>query len=138
MAAVTNFFKNIAMNPMETIEFVVPVILLISGLWAALYAPLGGTLAERASQGQQAWAVGLGIAHLLLALPLLYAVIWKNWPQSLKTRRLLSFGCFLLLMFYGFAGLFVNGLHRISWVSAFGLAVIAGVCHIRLKWDYDA
>lgn len=138
MAVVVTFFKSIATHPMETIEFVVPIVLLLSGLWATLYVPFGNTIVGRASDDNPMFAVLLGAGHLALAIPLLYATIAKRWERSLSIRRWLSFVSFLLLAFYGIAGILVNGLERISWISSLGFAVIAAVCHIRLRWDYNA
>lgn len=138
MAAIVRFFKSIATNPMETIEFVVPVVLLLSGIWAGFYAPHADSLAKRLSSGDIIMAYTMGFAHLAIALPLLYSILHKTWAKGIKVRRWISFICFLLFMFYGIAGVIVHGLDRISWLSSFAFAVISAVSHIRLRWDENA
>ena len=135
MARVVNFFKGIATHPMETIEFVVPLLLFLSGLWATFYAPYADIPTLQQKAGSTTWMISaFGILQLALAIPLLYSIAHKSWTKGIKLRRWLSFVCFFLLLFYGITGVLVNGLDKISWLSSFGFAVIAGVCHVRLKW----
>lgn len=137
MARVVNFFKGIATHPMETIEFVVPLLLFFSGLWATCYAPYADIPTLRDKPNSTPWLIAIfGVIQLTLAGPLLYAIAHKTWTTGIKLRRWLSFVCFVLLLFYGITGVLVNGLDRISWLSSFGFAVIAGVCHVRLRWEH--
>lgn len=130
------FFLSVAKHPMETIESVVAFVLSITGLWllSPWFEPASSTTAE-ITNGSHVIPSVFGFLEIFLAVPLIYSLFNQKWHYGLRVRKTISLLCFILFVFYGTSGLLLNHLHRITWVSAFGFAVISAVAHLRLQLD---
>lgn len=133
------FFKAIAKRPMEAIETIVALILFLTGVWflTPWYTPNPGASSQVTIVDGITLATVFGIIQILMAGPMLYALIRAKWSMRMRIRRFVTFTSFLLLTFYGISGVVLFGTQRLSWVQTFGLALISAVCHLRLKWEMD-
>lgn len=137
-----HFFKAIAKRPMEAIEAIVASVLFLSGAWfmTPWYTPTPGASTQVKIFGIVTIAMIFGTVQVLMAGPLLYALLKEKWPRRRQVRRFVTFTCFLLLTFYGLSGMLGSillGTHRLTWLSSMALALISAVCHVRLKWEMD-
>lgn len=120
---------------MEAVETLVALMLFITGLW--LLSPfynvensaVGGVTASRMI------TLAFGLLQVFMIVPMLYALARFGWPKRQRVRRLITFTSFVLLLFYGFSGILLYGLSRVTWISTFTLALIMGVAHIKLKLE---
>ena len=120
---------------MEAVEAIIAMTVLIIGLWfiSPFYRPstsVSAKIWESASVAEYT-----GLAQALVAAILLLALVRKGWAIRQTVRRLTTFAIFVLYLFYGFSSTMILGLGRVSWVATFALSLIAGVAHIRLKWE---
>jgi hypothetical protein len=134
-----HFFKAIAKRPMEAIESIVALILFLTGLWflTPWYQPNPGASSSLKIVDGITLAMLFGTIQVLMAGPMLYALLRERWPRRQQIRRIVTFTSFILLTFYGFSGVILFGTQRLSWLQTFGLALISAVCHLRLKWEMD-
>jgi hypothetical protein len=133
------FFKSIAKRPMEAIESIIAFILFLTGIWfmTPWYTPNPGAASQLKIIDGITLSILFGTVQILMAGPMLYALLRKKWPRRQQVRRIVTFTSFLLLTFYGFSGVILFGTQRLSWLQTFGLALISAVCHLRLKWEMD-
>lgn len=139
MTSPITFFKAIAKRPMEAIESIVALVLFLTGLWflTPWYQPNPGASSSLKIVDGITLAMVFGTIQVLMAGPLLYALLRETWPRRQRVRRFVTFTSFCLLTFYGLSGVILFGTQRLSWVQTFGLALISAVCHLRLKWELD-
>lgn len=124
---------------MEAIESVIALVLFLTGAWfiSPWYSPTPGASSSLELTHGITLAMVFGTIQVLMAGPLLYALLREKWPRRQRVRRFVTFTCFCLLLFYGISGMVLFGTHRLSWLQTFGLALISAVCHLRLKWELD-
>lgn len=134
-----SFFKAIAKRPMEAIETIIALVLFLTGLWflSPWFTPTPGASSQLKIVDGITLSMVFGTIQVLMAGPLLYALIRETWPRRQQVRRFVTFTCFCLLTFYGLSGVILFGTQRLSWLQTFGLAFISAVCHLRLKWEMD-
>jgi hypothetical protein len=134
-----HFFKAIAKRPMEAIESIVALILFLTGVWflTPWYTPNPGASSQLKIVDGITLAAVFGTIQVVMAGPMLYALLRERWPRRQQIRRVVTFTSFILLTFYGFSGVILFGTQRLSWLQTFGLAAISAVCHLRLKWEMD-
>lgn len=139
MTTPIHFFKAVAKRPMEAIESIIALILFLTGLWflSPWYTPNPGASSSLKIVGNLTLAMLFGTIQVIMAGPLLYALLRERWPRRQQVRRFVTFTCFCLLLFYGISGMVLFGTQRLSWLQTFGLAFISAVCHLRLKWEMD-
>lgn len=122
---------------MEAVETLVALMLFLSGLYIITPSfELSGSAVAEISQSN-AVPLLLGISQMLLAVPLLYALLNFGWPLRQKVRRAVTFAAFILLLFHGYAQVIFFGVTKITWTMTFTLALIMGVAHLHLKWEID-
>lgn len=122
-------------RPTEAIEGIIAFAVTLVGLWflSPYYKP-------STSVSAQAWANGtvpqiIGAFQALVGVVLLFALVRKGWARRQTVRRQTTFAIFILYLFYGFSSTIILGMGRVSWIATFALAFIAGVVHLRLKWE---
>jgi hypothetical protein len=138
MTTPMHFFKAIAKRPLEAIESTIALILFATGAWflSPWYQPNPGA-SSSLKIGGITLAMLFGIIQVIMAGPMLYALLRESWPRRQQVRRIVTFTSFCLLTFYGLSGVILFGTQRLSWLQTFGLAAISAVCHLRLKWELD-
>lgn len=135
MSRLVKFATAVAEKPTEAIEAIIGTAVLLVGLW--FISPF-----YKASESVAAtiWESShipeyIGGAQAIAASFLLFALARKNWNKRQAVRRMTTFAIFVLYLFYGFSSTIILGLGRVSWIASFALALIAGVVHLRLKWE---
>lgn len=135
MSRLAKFATAVAEKPTEAIEAIIGMAVLLVGLW--FVSPL-----YKASESVAAmiWESShipeyIGGGQVVIASFLLLALMRKNWNKRQAVRRMTTFAIFILYLFYGFSSTIILGLGRVSWIASFALALIAGVVHLRLKWE---
>jgi hypothetical protein len=120
---------------MSAVEVVVASAVLLSGLWfiSPFYNPEMSTSAQILESELTPRLIG--ILHIIFAGSVLVAMFVRDWAWRPFVRRWGAFGIFVLYMFYGFSGILMLGLGRVSWISTFAVALIAALIHIKLRWE---
>lgn len=122
----------IATHPMKAVEIVIVSILFFSGLW--LLSPLsvdGGTAGQ--ASGDYRIAVVLGIFQVVMGL-LYYYALWKPIGKRYFVRNWINMAYFCLFLFYAIAQFLLTGFTNVRWITTLGIALIAGIAHLRYKW----
>ena len=135
MSRLVRLVTGVAEKPTEAIEYIVGMAVFLVGLWflTPYYQPttsVQSQIWENAHIPQYTGAVQSVIAGLLL-----FALVRKSWTRRQTVRRLTTFAIFVLYLFYGLSSTIILGMGRVSWIATFALAFIAGVAHLRLKWE---
>jgi hypothetical protein len=78
-----------------------------------------------------------GVLQLGLGGTWIYAIFNKDKPWSVKVRKNCAMLMFLIYMFYGFSGVILEGITRVSWLSTFSIALIAGIKYLWLSTRDD-
>lgn len=135
MSRLVSFARTAAERPLEVIEGILASATFLVGLWfiSPFYHPA-------TSVGAQAWQSGqipqvIGAVQTVLALIFLFALFRTKWAKRQTVRRQMTFVLFILYLFYAFTSTIILGFGRVSWVNTYALALIAGVTHLRLKWE---
>lgn len=135
MSRLVKYARTAAEKPTEAIEAIIGLSVTLVGFWfvSPFYKP-----AESVSA--QAWANGtipqwIGAFQTVLGVLLLVALVRKGWARRQMIRRQTTFAIFILYLFYGLSSTIILGLGRVSWITTYALALIAGVVHLRLKWE---
>jgi Ca2+/Na+ antiporter len=135
MSRLVRYARTASENPTETIEAIIATAVTLVGLWfiSPFYKP-------SESVSAQAWANGtipqwIGGFQTLVGATLLFALVKKNWTKRQTVRRQATFAIFILYLFYGLSSTIILGMGRVSWIATYALALIAGVVHLRLKWE---
>ncbi|XAO35348.1 hypothetical protein SEA_FRANCOB_179 [Streptomyces phage Francob] len=135
MSRLVNLVEGVAKKPTEAIEYIIGTAVLLVGLWfiSPFYTP-------STSVQSQIWENAhipqyTGMVQAAIAAMLLFALVRKNWAKRQTVRRVTTFAIFVLYLFYGFSSTIILGMGRVSWIATFALAFIAGVAHLRLKWE---
>lgn len=135
MSRLMNFVRAVAEKPTEAIEGIIATAVTLVGLWFVSPFYKAST-----SVSAQAWASGtipqyIGAAQTIVGALLLFALVRKSWARRQAIRRQTTFAIFILYLFYGLSSTIVLGMGRVSWIATYALALIAGVAHLRLKWE---
>lgn len=135
MSRLVRLVTGVAEKPTEAIEYIIGMAVFLVGLWflTPYYQPttsVQSQIWENAHIPQYTGAVQSVIAGLLL-----FALVRKSWTRRQTVRRLTTFAIFVLYLFYGLSSTIILGMGRVSWIATFALAFIAGVAHLRLKWE---
>lgn len=135
MSRLVRLVTGVAQKPTEAIEYIIATAVFLVGLWflSPYYKPstsVQSQIWENAHVPQFTGAVQSVIAAFLL-----FALVRKSWARRQTVRRLTTFAIFVLYLFYGFSSTIILGMGRVSWISTYALALIAGVAHLRLKWE---
>lgn len=135
MSRLVRYARAAAERPTEFIEGIIGIAVTLVGLWYVSPFYKAST-----SVSAQAWANGtipeyIGASQTVLGVLLLFALARKGWARRQAVRRQTTFAIFILYLFYGFSATIVLGMGRVSWIATFALALIAGVAHLRLKWE---
>lgn len=135
MSRLVRFARAAAEKPMEAVEVILALAVFLSGFWLVgpFYSPADSVSAEILESATIPHI--LGILHLTMSAPLLYALARLDWLKRQFVRRWATFSIFILYLFYGFSGIAVLGFERPSWLTTLAVALIAGVAHVRLKWE---
>lgn len=135
MSRLVKLARAASEKPTEAIEFIIATAVTLVGIWfvSPYYKPADSVSA-------QAWANGtipqwIGAFQTVLGLLLLFALVKKSWARRQAIRRQTTFAIFILYLFYGLSSTIILGLGRVSWITTYALAFIAGVVHLRLKWE---
>jgi len=135
MSRLVNLARSVAEKPTEAVEYIIGLAVLLVGLWffTPYYKPatsVQSQIWESANIPQYTGGVQAIVAGLLL-----FALVRKKWARRQMVRRQTTFAIFVLYLFYGFSSTIILGMGRVSWIATFALALIAGVAHLRLKWE---
>ncbi|QNN99248.1 hypothetical protein SEA_FAUST_171 [Streptomyces phage Faust] len=135
MSRLVRFARAVAEKPTEAIEGIIAMAVTLVGIW--FISPF---YKATTSVSAQAWANGtipqyIGAFQAVVGAILLFALVKKSWARRQAARRLTTFAIFILYLFYGLSSTIILGLGRVSWIATFALALIAGVAHLRLKWE---
>jgi Ca2+/Na+ antiporter len=135
MSRLIDFARATSEKPLEVIEGILGFASILTGLWflSPYYIP-------STSVGAEAWQSGfipqvIGAVQAILALVFLFALFRTKLRGRRTIRRIMTFSFFVLYLFYAFTSTIILGLGRVSWINTFALAFIAGVAHLRLKWQ---
>lgn len=135
MSRLVRFARAVAEKPTEAIEGIIATAVTLVGIWfvSPYYKP-------SVSVSAQAWANGtvpqwIGAFQAIVGAVLLFALVRKGWTRRQAVRRQTTFAIFILYLFYGLSSTIILGLGRVSWIATYALALIAGVVHLRLKWE---
>jgi hypothetical protein len=129
------FARTIAEKPIETIEGIVSIAVLLVGFWyiSPFYHPVNSVQAQITESANIPQI--LGVAQIVMAIVLLFALFRPNFKKSKLLRSWMTFSIFILYLFYGLSSVFILGMGRVTWVHTFALALISGTAHLRLKWE---
>lgn len=135
MSRLMRFVRTAAEKPTEVIEGIIALAVTLVGLW--FISPF---YKASTSVSAQIWENGhipqyTGAAQSVVGALLLFALVRKGWARRQAVRRQTTFAIFILYLFYGFSSTLILGMGRVSWIATFALALIAGVTHLRLKWE---
>jgi hypothetical protein len=135
MSRLVKFARAASEKPTDAIEGILSVAVTLVGLWF-----LSPFYKASTSVSAQAWANGeipryIGAFQAVVGIVLLFALVRKGWARRQAVRRQTTFAIFILYLFYGLSATIILGLGRVSWIATFALALIAGVVHLRLKWE---
>lgn len=135
MSRLVRFAKGVSERPTEAIESVIATAVLLVGLWfiSPFYEPSTSVQSQIWENAYIPQVTG-GIQAMVSGL-LLFALVRKSWAKRQAIRRQTTFAIFILYLFYGLSSAMILGMGRVSWVATFALALIAGVAHLRLKWE---
>lgn len=135
MSRLVRFARAVSEKPTEAIEGIIALAVTLVGLWfiSPFYKPSDSVSA-------QAWASGtipqyIGAFQTVVGATLLFALVRKGWARRQTIRRMTTFVIFILYLFYGLSSTIILGMGRVSWIATYALALIAGVAHLRLKWE---
>jgi hypothetical protein len=135
MSKLMKFARATSERPLEAIETIIGIAVLLVGLWfvSPFYKPSESVAAAIWESNHIPEYIG-GVQAVVASF-LLFALARKNWDKRQAIRRMTTFAIFVLYLFYGFSSTIILGLGRVSWIASFALALIAGVVHLRLKWE---
>lgn len=116
-------------DPMESIEYIISGLLIISGIWLLFAHPSFSTGLLDISLV----VIVLGVVHIILGGVLAYSLLTTRWPFRYRARLNILFLSFVLYLFYAISNIFLYGTEDIDWVTLLAVALIMGRCHINLK-----
>jgi uncharacterized integral membrane protein len=129
------FVRTTAVKPLEVVEGIIALAVFLHGLWlVSPYFQISSSVGSLILEGETTIPRTLGLIQSAVTGTLLYALARKPRKREV-IRRGASFFMFTLYTFYGSSSLILYGLSRVTWVSTFALALIAGVIYLRLKWE---
>jgi len=135
MSRLVRFARAAADKPMEIVEGIIAIAVFLVGCWyiSPFYKPATSVTAqiwESANIPQYT-----GVFQMIVSGLLFTALVIPKWRKRQMVRRWTTFAIFILYLFYGFSSTIILGMGRVSWIATFALALIAGVAHLRLKWE---